>query len=82
MECRIGRMRAHHDHQRVAVRVGLGGRRRADHRSGARAVLDDDRLAPVFLHALRDHAPEHVDRAAGRIRHDDPDRLLGISVGG
>ena len=35
---------------------------------------DDDRRTPEVLQLDAEHAAEHVGRAAGRERHDDPDR--------
>jgi hypothetical protein len=66
------------DQQRVAVGRCLGDVVRADHRVGAGAILDHDALTPARRQALADLARQRVDRAAGRERHDDVDRMIGI----
>jgi hypothetical protein len=50
--------------------------------AGADLVLDDELLAEFFRQLLPDQPRHHIDRAAGRERHDDPDRLRGILLGG
>ena len=40
----------------------------------AGAILDHDRLSEHFAEAHADEAAHGVDRAAGRVRHDQPDR--------
>ena len=82
MQRRIGREVAHRHQQRVAVRRGLRGGGGADHGGGAGPRLDDDLLAPVLEHLLRDDARQDVGRSARRERHDDLDRPVGIFVGG
>ena len=64
----------------VAVRLRLGDEVRAEIGRGARLVLDHDRLADQLLHLLPDEAREEVGPAAGRIRHDQMDRLVGIGL--
>ena len=59
--------------QRVAVGRRSDHLPRADHAGRARPVLGNHRLAPHGLQAGREHAAEHVGRAAGRERHDDAD---------
>jgi hypothetical protein len=69
----------HGGEQRVAVGRRLGDHLRGDDRVGAGPVLDDDRLAEIFAQPLPDHAGENVGRPAGRERHHDADRPLGIA---
>ena len=47
----------------------------------ARAVVDDDRLAELRTELGGEDARDRVGRAAGRLRHDEADRMIGI-VGG
>jgi hypothetical protein len=42
--------------------------------------LHDHRLAPLFAHLLRDHAPEDVGGAAGRPGNDHAHGLGGITL--
>ena len=56
-----------------AVRRRLGHRVGADVAAAAGAVLDDHGAQRV-LHALGQHARGDVDRAAGRVGHDEADR--------
>ena len=55
----------------------VGGERAA----GAGAVLDDHRLAELVGELAAEQPRQHVDRAAGRERHDQPDRAVGIVLG-
>ncbi|KAG0770776.1 hypothetical protein G6F22_017102 [Rhizopus arrhizus] len=71
--------RAHQ--QGVAVGLRLGDLVRADVAGGARAVLDDHRLAQRARQFLRQHAADHVGRASGRIRDDQADGLVRVRVG-
>ena len=59
----------------VAVRRGFRDRIGAEHAGLPAAIVDDDRLLDEFRHALADHAGDDVVGAAGRKRHDQPDRL-------
>ena len=70
-----------HD-QRVAVRRGAHDRLGRDQRVAARAVVDDDLLAHVLRHLLRDDARELVGAAAGRERHEQLDGLVRIALRG
>src|SRR5207237_9730007 len=65
--------------KRVAVR--LAGRDRLGPDDGARPrlVLDNDGLAEIPGHLLRQRAGNHVGAAAGRKWHDDLDDTLGIT---
>ena len=54
----------------------VGGERAA----GARAVVDDHLLAERRRQVLCDQSAHHVDRPAGRERHQQPDRARGIFV--
>ena len=62
------------EHQRVAVRLGLGGEGGANVAVGARAVLDHDLLAELRRQRGRDPPGRNVDRAAGAKRHHHGDR--------
>ena len=60
-------------HERVAVGIGLRNLPGADRAGAAADVLDDGTLAKGA--ELRRQQPrERIDRPAGRVRHDDPDR--------
>ena len=47
----------------------------ADVAAGAGSVLDHHRLPGELRQALSEQARQQIDRAAGRERRDDPDRL-------
>ena len=70
----------------ISERVAVGRRLRdlvgADHRAGARAVLDHDRLLEGRLEVLPDIARIDVGRAAGPERHDDPHGPRRVVLGG
>ena len=55
--------------------------REPDVSARTRAVLDEHRLAPFARHAVGDLAREDVGDAAGRIRHDETNRVIGIRAG-
>ena len=63
--------------QRVAVGGGADHLARADQAGGAGPIVGDDGLAPQRLQMRRQHAAEHVGRAAGRERHDDAHLAVG-----
>ena len=65
--------------QGVAVGGGTDHLARADQAGGAGPIVGDDGLAPQRLQMRRQHAAEHVGRAAGRERHDDA-HLAGRKV--
>ncbi len=71
--------RAHQ--QRVAVRRRLGDQVRADIASGACAVVDHDLLAERARQALGQRTADDIGGTAGRVRHHEADRLVGIVVG-
>ena len=58
----------------VAVRFRLRHRVGSEHAALSAAVVDQHRLLGQFRHALADHARDDVVGAAGRKRHDQPDR--------
>ena len=66
------------EQQRVAVGRGLGGRVGCDHAARAAAVLDHERGLQIVRHPRGDEPRHQIDRAAGRERHDQPDRPLRI----
>src|SRR5262245_56154840 len=72
--------RVHRREQRISVGRRTRRRLRADRGIAAGAVLDQHRLTPILAHPLSDHSRDHVGRAAGRERHDDPDRSVGVVV--
>jgi len=45
-----------------------------------RAIVDDQVLADDFRHLERDDARDEIRPAAGRIRHDQPDRLARVRL--
>jgi hypothetical protein len=70
---RIGRDRAEADG--VAIGRGLGHGVHADVAARAAAVVDEHRLAELFRHLLAHGARHQVGGAAGRVGHDEADRL-------
>ncbi|MNV94725.1 hypothetical protein D3C71_1895430 [compost metagenome] len=68
------------DQQRVAVCRGLGRHVGADGAACARTVIHHDLLAHAGAHLLGDGARQQVRGAAGRERHDQPDRLGRIRI--
>ena len=76
----IERVAGGDDDQRVAVGRRLRQRFRGDDAAGAGAVLDHDRLAPALRQFVAERARHDVDRAAGRIWHQDADRARGEGV--
>ena len=75
---RVRRMRGRLHEQRVAVGIRLHHRRRADLPARPRPVLDDHRLLPVLVEALRDDAPRDIRARARSERHDESDRLVWV----
>ncbi len=63
--------------QGVPIGRRLPDDRGADHRCGARFVVDDERLARELLELVPDDTRDDVPRAARPERHDDPDDGLG-----
>ncbi|MNV22649.1 hypothetical protein D3C71_1136310 [compost metagenome] len=75
-------MRGHRAHdQRVAVGRRLGHQIGADVAARARPVFHDHGLAERTAHLFGQHAGHGVQRAAGRVRDDEADRL-GREIGG
>ena len=67
--------------QRVAVGRGLGHLGGAQRAAGAADVFDDDGLAAQRLAQRLGQVARHlVGGPAGRERHDDGDRLVGVSA--
>jgi len=71
----LRRVLARAEEKGVAVRGGLGDRRRADGAGRAGPVLDDHLLAERLAEGGRDGARGDVDVAARRPGHDDAQRL-------
>ncbi len=61
----------------MAIGPRAGDFRRADHAAAAAAILHDDG-AEHGPHPISPHAPDHIGRAAGRERNDQPDRPLDL----
>jgi hypothetical protein len=78
MTSRLRRVRAVGDQERVAVAGPLGDEIGADRAARAGPVVEHERLAHRLGEALREGAPEELDRTAGRKRHDEPQRSIGI----
>jgi hypothetical protein len=64
--------------ERIAVGRALRRRLGADRAARAAAVLDDDRLSEAFGESLLDDAGDDVRSAAGRVGHDETDRLRRV----
>ena len=58
----------------------MGHEAGADIGAGAATVLDDDLLIETLRHRLCDEPRDNVERAAGRDRNDETDRLARIGV--
>ena len=69
------------EQQRVAVRRRARHDGRADVAAGPAAVLDHHGLAPALRELLAEDAAEGIGRSAGRERHHQLDRLVGIGLG-
>ncbi len=67
--------------QRVAVGLRLGDPRRTERAAGAAHVFDQHLLAEIARHGFRHEAGDGIGRTAGRKRHDDGDRAVGIALG-
>ena len=50
----------------------------ADHPARASAVVDDDLLVPAFRKLLAERARQQIRRAAGRKRHNEPQRAVRV----
>ena len=68
------------EEQRIAVGIGTPHGVGAHGARSAADVLDHDRLAELLGQELRRDAPEPVRPAAGRVRHDHLQRLVGIGT--
>ena len=81
LELRVEQRLAQHAHvhlaDRVAVRLGVLQRERAQHAGGPALVLDDDRLAELLRDRLGQDAEAGIGRPAGGPRDDQPDRPVG-----
>jgi hypothetical protein len=79
IQARVDRVRADGAHQqRIAVGRTFRDQLGTDVATGARSVVDDERLPERFRQLLRDRARQDVGRAARRERDDDPHRLRRI----
>ena len=63
------------EQERIAVRAGLGGGRRADRSRAARPVIHDELVAERRAQPLAYQARERVNRATGREWDDERHRL-------
>ena len=70
------------DDERVAILRRLGDELGPDIAAGTGPIVHDDLLAEPLRKLLRDEARDDVRRAAGRLRHHQPDRLVRIVLGG
>ena len=63
----------------MRVAVGLGFRREIepDGERPARPVVDHDLLAELLAELRAEDARDRIGGAARRLRHDQPDRLVG-----
>jgi hypothetical protein len=77
IERRVDRVRRQREQHRVAVGRRLRDDVGAERAGRAAAVVDHDRLAERMLEAFLHDARDHVGAAAGRVRHDELDRLVG-----
>jgi hypothetical protein len=66
----------------VTVRLGLCRQIEPDREGAAGPVVDDDLLAELLAEFGAKDARDRVGCAARRLRHDQPDRLVGIFGGG
>ncbi len=73
IERRAGCKRQMVDHQRVAVRLGLGDASRTGRAAGTERIFDDDGLAQGVAHRLADQPRDGVRGAAGGVGHDQGD---------
>jgi hypothetical protein len=64
----------------VAVGIRFGNEIGADHAGRCGPVVDYDRLTELFRKLRRHVTRGDVGAAAGRERHDEPDRFRGISL--
>jgi hypothetical protein len=67
---------------RERVAVGRRARRQLerDRAACAGAIVDDDALAEPIRQLGRDDAGDHIETAARRVRHEQPDRLRRIRL--
>jgi len=72
---------SHWHEQRVAIWRGTRDRLRGGRRIAAGAILDHDRLAPVFAQFLADKARDQVGRPAGREGHHQSYRAVRVGFG-
>jgi hypothetical protein len=70
------------EQQRVAVGLGVRGDVGRDVAVRSGPVVDHDLLAEPVAERCSDCTRDHVDRAAGRERHNQPDRPVGIGLRG
>jgi hypothetical protein len=62
----------------VAVGLGLGGQIETDGQSAAGTVVDNDRLPDLLGELSAEDARHRIGRAAGGLRHHQPDRLVRV----
>src|SRR5258706_7817683 len=60
------------EEQRVAVRLGIGGRRGSHRPAGAAAIVDDDALPEAVAQRLAQNARHRVGRASRRGNFEPP----------
>ena len=81
LQRRIDDDRRIHQHDVVAVGVGMSDEVDADNAARARAIIGDDRLAEILAHLLRELAAGEIDDAARSIGDDQVDRPRRKIVG-
>ena len=75
---RIGGIHGRRKEQGMSVRRGFRHHVGRGDAASAAAIVDDDRFAESFAEFLSDCACEYVCTAAGRERHDEPQRFIRI----
>src|SRR5690349_7679981 len=78
VEPRSGRDRDVVEEKRIAVARRLRDDVRAERTTGARAVVDDERLAKLLPELLPENARNEIARAARRKRDDDANGFGGV----
>src|ERR1700744_5382597 len=79
---RNGHEIASSDEQSVTIRFGMDNGANAYCATRACPILYDDRLTKMFAHSRTEKARYKIANAAGRERHNDLDKLIGIGICG
>jgi hypothetical protein len=78
MQRAVDRVIGRGEQQHVAVGRRLGERVGRHHAAGTRLVLDHHRLAEICCQFFREQPRHQIDGAAGRERHHQAHRAVGI----